>query len=164
MFTRILVPTDFSEPSDAALEYARVLATRFGASLHLVHVLEHPVIGAFGGEAYLGVSPALEATLRAEAEAAMATRLPDAERARLRATAEIVEGPAASTIVDYAEARQISLIVMGTHGRTGLAHALLGSVSEHVVRLAACPVLTVHAMPVAAGAMERSWSAVHAPA
>lgn len=164
MFTRILVPTDFSEPSDAALEYARVLATRFGASLHLVHVLEHPVMGAFGGEAYVGASPALDATFRTDAEAALAARLPEAERARLRATTEIVDGPAATTIVDYAAARQISLIVMGTHGRTGLAHALLGSVSEHVVRLAACPVLTVHAMPVAAAVVERSWSAVPAPA
>jgi nucleotide-binding universal stress UspA family protein len=164
MFTRILVPTDFSEPSDAALEYARTLAARFGASLHLLHILEHPVSGAFGGEAYLGGSPALDATLRAEAEAAMAARLPDAERTRLRATAEIVEGPATATIVEYAQARQISLIVMGTHGRTGLAHALLGSVSEHVVRVAPCPVLTVHAMPVAIAAVDRSWSAVHAPA
>jgi universal stress protein A len=160
MFTRILVPTDFSGPSDAALEYAKALADRFGASLHLVHVLEDQVVGgAFGADPYLAGAPAYAEALRADAEARLAARLTARERIRLHGSSEIASGPSARTIVEIAESHGIDLIVMGTHGRTGLAHALIGSVAERVVRSAPCPVLTLHAMPERIPMRESAWAA-----
>ncbi len=150
MFTHILVPTDFSAPSDAALEYAKALAMRFNASLHLIHVVEHPLVtGAFGTETYVAEPSGFAAALKQDAENHLATRLTASERTWLRATMEILTGPAAPTIVEAAGSLGVNLIVMGTHGRTGIAHAVMGSVAERVVRHAPCPVLTVHAMPVA---------------
>ena len=148
MFTRILVPTDFSGPSDAALEYARTLAAKFGASLHLLHVVEDQfVTGPFGAEMYVPNTPRTLSFLLAEARERMAHRISTDDRSRLRATTEVIVGTVARTIKDYAADNGYDLIVMGTHGRTGLAHVLMGSVAEHVVREAACPVLTVHALP-----------------
>jgi nucleotide-binding universal stress UspA family protein len=153
MFTRILVPTDFSEPSEAALEYAKGLAARFGASLRLVHVVEDPIVtGAFGAETYVPEPIGFSAALRADAEQRLATLLTPADLGTLRATTEVLSGPSASTIVNAARELGVDLIVMGTHGRTGVVHALMGSVTERVVRSAPCPVLTVHApipVPVA---------------
>ena len=147
MITRILVPTDFSEPSDAALAYAKALAAQFSASINLIHVLEDSVAtGVFGTETYVPEAPEYSTALRADAEERLATRLTPAERAKFNARTELVFGPSAQAIVDYARDRGIDLIVMGTHGRTGIAHALMGSVTERVVRTAHCPVLTTHAM------------------
>jgi glycine betaine transporter len=146
MFTRILVPTDFSEPSDAALDYAKEIASRFGASLHLVHVMEDPVVtGVFGAPTYVPDSPGASAALRADAEFRLTQRLNAATRAGFCVTSEVLYGPNAPTIVKRARELAIDLIVMGTHGRTGMAHAIMGSVAERVVRFAFCPVLTVHA-------------------
>lgn len=151
MFTRILVPTDFSAPSEAALEYARILAAKFGASLHLLHVLEDPYVhGAFGpvSEMYAGAdAPATRAALLRDAQERLAHRITPADRARFRATTEVVVGSSDRMIVEYAGDNGFDLIVMGTHGRTGLAHMVMGSVAEHVVRSAPCPVLTVHSAP-----------------
>jgi nucleotide-binding universal stress UspA family protein len=156
--TRILVPTDFSEMSDAALEWAKTIAATMGASLHLLHVFEDPfVAGAFGADAYVPMAPSTRAALLEDARARLATRLTPGERARFRATTEIVTGLSAQTIVDYAAEQKIDLIVMGTHGRTGVAHLLLGSVAEKVVRIAPCPVLTVHKDRVEMKAPYRSY-------
>jgi nucleotide-binding universal stress UspA family protein len=142
---RILVPTDFSAPSDAALDFAKTIATTFGASLHLLHVFEDPfVTGAFAAEAYAPMPPATRAALLADARARLKHRLTQDEQARFDASAELVTGVSAMAIVEYARDHEIDLIVMGTHGRTGMAHLLIGSVAERVVRLAPCPVLTVH--------------------
>jgi universal stress protein A len=155
-FTRILVPTDFSEYSDAALDYARSLADTFGASLHLLHVFEDPYVtaGAFSGETYLALPGDLRETMTADAKKQLAARLPGTEASTRQATSEVLMGGAARTIVDYAAAEQIDLIVMGTHGRTGLLHLLIGSVAERVVRTAPCPVLTVHAAAVATAQLQ----------
>ena len=148
MFTNIFVPTDFSPASDAALEYAKVLAERFGASLHLVHVLEDGVVtGAFGTEVYVPETPGMHEGMHHDAETRLEQRFPKAMRERMRGDIEIVAGTSARTIVDLAAERHADLIVMGTHGRHGVAHMLMGSVAEKVVRSAPCPVLTVHAMP-----------------
>jgi universal stress protein A len=156
--TRILVPTDFSHTSDAALEFARTIADTFGASLHLVHVFEDPfVTGAFAAETYAPMPPATRAALIEDATSRLAHRLTPADRARFRGTAEIVTGIGAHAIVDYAHDHNINLIVMGTHGRTGMAHLLLGSVAERVVRTAHCPVLTVHTDRVVARRPERAY-------
>lgn len=151
MFTRILVPTDFSEPSDAALEYGRTLAERFGASLNLVHVLEDPVVtGAFGAEVYVPETPGMHEGLYKDAMARLEHRMPATLRRELHGSTEIIAGTCAKAIVEYARDRGIDLIVMGTHGRSGVAHVLMGSVAERVVRTAPCPVLTVRSEGVPA--------------
>lgn len=143
--TNILVPTDFSDTSDAALDFARAIAENFGASLHLLHVFEDPLAtGAFGAEAYAPIPPATRDALIEDAAARLAHRLPPADELRYGGTTEIVGGVSAPTIVEYARKHGVDLIVMGTHGRTGMAHLLMGSVAERVVRCAECPVLTVH--------------------
>jgi len=138
IITRILVPTDFSDTSDAALAYARVLSTRFGASLHLLHVLDDPFVSeGLAAEAYITEAPSIRTSMLEDARSRLSHRSAGC------ATTEAIFGRGASTIVEYAQHRGIDLIVMGTHGRTGLAHLLIGSVAERVVRIASCPVLTV---------------------
>ena len=142
--TRILVPTDFSPPSAAALIAAKELATRFGASIHLLHVLDDPYATAsFAAEVYGYIPPGLKESWQRAAEKQMLTVFPEAERGPFRATTAVACGSAARTIVEYADQNGFDLIVMGTHGRGGVAHLLLGSVAERVVRTARCPVLTV---------------------
>jgi nucleotide-binding universal stress UspA family protein len=146
MITRILVPTDFSEPSEAALTYARAIARQFGATFHLLHVVETPFVpGRFSSEIYIPETPVLISDLIQEAKLKLARRLLPSDKAHYTATKEIIVGSPAKTIVQYAAEQKFDLIVMGTHGRTGLGHLLMGSVAEHVVRSASCPVLTVHA-------------------
>jgi len=140
--SRMVVPTDFSASSEAALEYAKMLAERFGASLHLLHVIEQPVI-AGGLDIYATELQRMHEAAQSEAEARLARYLTAAERERLSASTEIADGHTARTIVEVARRRGADLIVMGTHGRSGVAHLLLGSVAEKVVRMASCPVLTV---------------------
>jgi nucleotide-binding universal stress UspA family protein len=141
--TRILVPTDFSETADAALAYAKNLATHLNASLCLVHVFQDPSTPAsFANELYVPPPPDLRERAIADARANLLKRLnPDEQRSA--GTWAIVEGLTAREIVNYAEEHAIDLIVMGTHGHRGVAHLFLGSVAEHVVRTAGCPVLTV---------------------
>ena len=143
MFTRILVPTDFSATSDAALVVARTMAERFGASLQLLHVLEDPFVGALGTELLITETPEIRAAMLDHANDLLARRITPAGRDQSHATGEVVMGHGARTIVEYAGEHGIDLIVMGTHGRGGLTHLLLGSVAERVVRTALCPVLTV---------------------
>jgi nucleotide-binding universal stress UspA family protein len=142
--TRILVPTDFSPPSAAALAAAKELAAQFGASIHLLHVLEDPYATAgYAAEVYGYVPPGLKESWQKAAETQMLTEFPEIEREPYHATVAVAFGSPARTIVEYADANGFDLIVMGTHGRGGVAHLLLGSVAERVVRTAFCPVLTV---------------------
>ena len=135
MFARILVPTDFSAPSEAALACARTMADKFDAALHLLHIAENPFLRAVSGDR----------RSREEAPARwLQDRLTEADRRRGAVTIVKESDEPASEILRYAESNNINLIVMGTHGRTGLARAALGSVAETVVRAAPCPVLTVH--------------------
>jgi universal stress protein A len=143
---RILVPTDFSETADTALDYAKQLATKMGASLHLLHVFTDPyAVAACAPEVFAAVPPEARERARDEAHQRLFERLDAGEEQRFRGTRGIVRGLTAPQIVAYAAAQDIDLIVMGTHGRRGVAHLLLGSVAEHVVRTATCPVLTVRA-------------------
>jgi nucleotide-binding universal stress UspA family protein len=149
MFTRILVPTDFNAPSDAALEYAKVLAGQFGASLHVLHVVgELFATAPAGSEVYIADSPDFVTRVFEDAKVRLSHRVTAIERVRYRATTEIVTGATARSIVNYASERGMDLIVMGTHGRSGLDHLLMGSVAERVIRHAACPVMTVRHYPV----------------
>jgi len=148
MFTRILVPTDFSPGADAALTYARTLAEKFGASLRLLHVMEDPMTSVMlSVDSYPPDLPELRRVMVDDATARIRERLGDNDRTALRATGEVLFGSGARCIVDYATEHDVDLIVMGTHGRTGMSHLLMGSVAERVVRTAPCAVMTVRTRP-----------------
>lgn len=161
--TRILVPTDFSDTSDAALTYARTLADSLGASLHLVHVFDDPYGNALVAEMSPSVYDSMRATELSQARRRLLRRLPPADRKQFHGSTAIVTGSPAQAIVDYATDRGMDLIVIGTHGRSGFAHLILGSVAEQVVRTATCPVLTVRAKQ-AADVRETAEAAVAASA
>jgi nucleotide-binding universal stress UspA family protein len=138
---RILVPTDFSEPADEALDYALNLARALGATVSLAHVFTDPYEQARYSEQYVPMPEAIRAEILADIHQRLAVRA--ARTGQPGATAEILTGPTARAIVDCAQRQGAHLIVMGTHGRHGVAHVLMGSVAERVVRTAPCPVLTV---------------------
>ena len=141
--TRILVPTDFSATADTALDYAYELAGRFGASLELMHVLDDPlVVDGMAGEVYISEGPALRTAMLQDAQERLRHRASPREGIP-RIETEVIFGHGARTIAEHAAERGADLIVMGTHGRTGFAHLMLGSVAERLVRTAPCPVLTV---------------------
>ncbi|WP_408629705.1 universal stress protein [Anaeromyxobacter oryzisoli] len=143
--TRILVPIDFSPSARAALEYATFLAGKLDAELEVLHVWEPP--GYLGPDtlALLPVGsgePAWEQT-RAEVQRELEQQLARAV-ARPRAFSVRVEaGEPSDTILRLAREGGVDLIVMGTHGRTGLSRLLIGSVAEAVLRRSGCPVLTI---------------------
>lgn len=119
----VLVATDFSPFSDQAVRAALALARHYGAALHLLHVVHH-------------------APERAAALDRLGA-LAEAQTDGVRFTASVAVGRPAAEIVRYASREQMDLIVVGTHGRTGLRHAVMGSVAEAVVRTARCQVLTI---------------------
>lgn len=140
---RILVPTDFSEHSANALKYGCALAEKFSAQLHLLHVLQDLV--AMVPEPGLAFPPPGDyiEELKISAEEAM-KKLPASPSAAVDDVVRTTrQGPPFLEIVRYAKEVNADLIVMGTHGRSGLVHMLMGSVAEKVVRKAPCPVLTV---------------------
>jgi len=153
---KILCPVDFSKTSEQALRYAVALAENFDAELVLLHVDELPAL-AIGD--YYGLSsaefelaapqlpPAAAAALGSKANddqdalEAMAGQLQEGHKCRIRTCRR--RGMAFLEIIYSAREEAVDLIVMGTHGRTGLSHVLMGSTAEKVVRTAPCPVLTV---------------------
>ena len=144
--TNILVPTDFSEPSKHALNYGRQFARQFNARLHVLHTIEDVML-AGGAEVPIAAVQEIEQRLEAIAAREMDESLTADDRAALHAVTTVrAARTAAIDIVEYARSHDIDLIVMGTHGRGGFQHLLLGSVAERVVRSAPCPVLTVHAV------------------
>jgi len=164
---KILCPVDFSECSDHALQYAIALAQTFKAELHLIYVLEPVTYGpATGATTITGATPATGATTATgglgglgggldglgaefleEVRISSTNALTDLAKRARKQHAPIVErimiGTSFVEIVKYARDQDVDLIVMGTHGRTGLPHVLIGSCAERVVRKAPCPVLTV---------------------
>ena len=139
----ILVATDFSEVADAALAYGRALARNFGATLHVLHVADDVYVRLWG-DAYMAVLPELQRDIEEEARKRLETLLVYNDPNPLPTNAIVVtSSTAAAAIVDCASERKIDLIVVGTHGRGAVAHLLMGSVAERVVRTAQCPVLTV---------------------
>jgi len=142
---KVLVATDFSEPSDAALVYGRELAFTFGAQLVVAHVAENTLTRGFGGgDGFVFVDPALQRSVEARAHRQLETLISDEDREQLYAAAVVLTSNApAHAITEYAKEAAVDLIVLGTHGRGAVAHLLMGSVAERVVRTAPCPVLTV---------------------
>jgi nucleotide-binding universal stress UspA family protein len=143
--TRILVATDFSDPSAAALVYGRELARSFGASLTVVHVVDDITVSAYGVDSAVFITdPNLQHQFEDDAKALVDAAISNEDRLQLNASAVVLRSSApAEAIVTYAHQSHTDLIVMGTHGRGGFAQLLMGSVSERVVRTAPCPVLTV---------------------
>jgi nucleotide-binding universal stress UspA family protein len=140
----ILVATDFSEPSEAALTYGRALARTFKATLHVLHIVERVSDVVYGAEAYAVAIPELQQELEDSARKQLEDLLVDNDPHPLTTRQGLISSSApAAAIVDYAGKEGIDLIVTGTHGRGGVAHLLMGSVAERVVRTAPCPVLTV---------------------
>ena len=139
---RILFPTDFSESAEHAWLFALQFAQEFSAEVHVLHVVAPPPRLT---EAYsLNLDPEkFTAALTAEAQTSLDRLLERSKSRNLVFQREVRIGVDFHEIIDYARKHQIDLIVMATHGRTGLAHALVGSVAEKVVRKAPCPVLTV---------------------
>jgi nucleotide-binding universal stress UspA family protein len=140
---RILVPTDFSEHSKNALRYAAAFADKFGAEIYLLHVFQDLAI--FQPDAVTVGPPAMPPIdeMLAAARTALQRSLQDCPIKNVKCHLEVREGAPFEEIVDFAKETDIDLIVMGTHGRGWLAHVLMGSVAEKVVRKAPCPVLTV---------------------
>ena len=141
---KILVATDFSEPSDAALAYGRELARTFGAALTVVHVVDEVMSRGYGLDGGVMLSdPQYQIQVEADARRRLDAAIEGEDHA-ITATARVLMSRSpASAIVSYADESNIDLIVMGTRGRGGVAHLLMGSVSERVVQTAPCPVLTV---------------------
>lgn len=136
---RILVPTDFSDTSEAAVRYGVALARAFKAQLHLLHIPEHP-----GEAAEIEYPIGLFENMQNAANDRLGHLLTEAEARELRPECAMRLGKPTDEIVRYAAEREMDLIVMGTHGREGVARAVMGSVAEKVVRRAPCPVLAVH--------------------
>ncbi len=141
--TRILCPTDFSEASTKAEAYATSLASRYGASLHLLHVdPPTPLMSPYGE---IPVDIRLFEDQRQQAEHDLAAARDRARAAGVPADASIRGGYPAREVLDVADREHSDLIVLGTHGRGGFEHLLLGSVAEKVMRKAQCPVMVVPA-------------------
>ncbi len=140
---KILVATDFSTASDTALEYGRELARMSGATLEVLHITEN-VISQYATEFAFVDFPEVQKQVEDAAQERLNGLLSREDRAQLHATPVLRTHIAPSiAIVEYARQERVDLIVMGTHGRGALAHLLMGSVAERVVRTAPCPVLTV---------------------
>jgi nucleotide-binding universal stress UspA family protein len=142
MYDTILIPTDGSEHAVRAAEHAQYLARLFDATVHVVNVADvQAAAGVFGAG---GVDEEFRSRLEAEGEEAIETvraALADADSVETA----VVRGDPRTAILEYAEEHDVDLLAMGTHGRTGLSRYITGSVTEHVVRLADVPVLTVRA-------------------
>jgi universal stress protein A len=137
---QILAPTDVSEYSKQAVACAYELAQAFDAKLLLLHVVE-PVDDPMRSYPHL-VTMMLD-DMERQAHLDLAQMLPEAQDVKVEVTRRVIVGPPYRTIVEVAEAEKVDLIVMATHGRTGLSHLVMGSVAERVVRMAPCPVLTI---------------------
>jgi universal stress protein A len=135
----VLVPIDFSATADRALAYAIALAQQLQARLTLLHVLDMTPVTM--DEMTAGVTATSLEAQETEAQHLLQASLERVQRAGLQGDLLLVQGTPTQTIVDMAGEQGVDLILMGTHGRTGLAHVFLGSVAEHVVRQAPCPVL-----------------------
>src|SRR6187402_3810024 len=143
---RIMVPIDYSENSKAALAYSAELALAFGASLDIVHVWDRPtyltdaVMVSRPGEAHKPIGELIRENAQHDMDEFLGTlSLP----ASVTTTSRLISGEPASALLEVLKEGEHDLVVLSTHGRTGFAHLLLGSIAEKLVRLSPVPVLTV---------------------
>lgn len=140
----VLVATDFGDPSAAALTYGRGLARAFGATLHVLHVVDDVGSRAASSGGFGIDFGRMQAEIEDTSQQELNKLLTDEDRRDLKARAVVLTSTTpALSIVQYARDEQVNLIIVGTHGRGAVAHLFLGSVAERVVRMAPCPVLTV---------------------
>jgi universal stress protein A len=144
-FSKILYATDYSKASAPALDEAIALAKQNGAELLILHIID-PVPPYVAGEDIGGADlyMKLEESTKQEAEASMKKLMEKLRKLKVNAKSLLLRGTAHEQIVRTAKNRRANLIVIGTHGRTGLSKLLMGSVANKVVSTAHCPVLTVH--------------------
>ena len=146
---RILFPTDFSETASYAKTYACDLANRFDAQLHALHIihnaaLEVPDFGmGLAFPAYVENLPKQRKEMEQAALKSLCKEMANVAKLEQEVVYDVQFGQPFLSIIDYATEHEIDMIVLGTHGRTGVSHVLLGSVAERVIRRASCPVLTV---------------------
>jgi nucleotide-binding universal stress UspA family protein len=140
---KILYPTDFSESSLEAMKYAVSFARDYKARLILMHVVNEQIFSEGLNLPRLAAPEALEQELVAEAGRQMRTVIPADVRAGVDIEHVILRGMPFLEIIRYAKANEVDLIVIGTHGRSGMEHIIFGSTAEKVVRKAPCPVLSV---------------------
>jgi nucleotide-binding universal stress UspA family protein len=139
----ILVPHDFSDTAQNALSFAIELASKLGASITVMHAYELPAYTYMDG---IVVTADFMSSLERAAQNALDNVVAAARRPALEVRGCLRRGPAWAEIDAYAKEAKADLIVIGTHARQGIAHALLGSVAEKVARTAPCPVLIVHGL------------------
>jgi len=160
----MLVPVDFSPSSTAAIRYAVDLARAFDGTVHVLHAWEVPAylrpdLTIWSGE----ISATLSDQVRLGAQSAMREfSMTNGLEGNSAVTYEVVQGTPYNAILTVAKDGDFDLIVMGTHGRTGISHVLLGSVAEKVVRHARCPVLTIRASGADLPAQDAAGSTPHA--
>lgn len=137
----ILAPVDFGAGSDHALEYALDLAASLGATVHVLHVYQIPVYG-FPDGAFLA-GPEIATRLSEAAQKGLDMLVTRVAARGVKVQGHLRQGNPADEICEAAKSLKTDLIVVGTHGRHGIAHALMGSVAERVVRTSTVPVLTI---------------------
>ena len=139
---KILAQTDISQHSNKALGYARTLAEQWGAELHLLNVVEPTVFPTEGGLAPMGLMN-LDTELTDASQHSIEELAKHPELSGVKIVTATVHGRASNAIIDYAAEHGIDLVVIATHGRTGLEHLIFGSTAERVIRECPCPVLTI---------------------
>jgi nucleotide-binding universal stress UspA family protein len=141
---KILVAEDFSDSSRHALEHAEMIAAKFGAAIDLVHVVQDT--SAVSSPAGLVVTPGLlgrEEAMEVEARAQLENEADELRSRGLTVKPMVLTGDPLDCVIQAAKKGKADLLVVGTHGRTGIAHLLMGSVAESILRHAPCPVLCV---------------------
>lgn len=138
---KILVATDFSETAEAATDYAVGLAKQLGAELVLVHAYEMPTYAFPEG---VVIQAELVDRLAKVSEEALASAVKERAKSGVKITSVLRSGTPWREVCDVAEKENVDLLVIGTHGRRGIARMILGSVAERIVRTSKRPVLTVH--------------------
>lgn len=139
----ILVATDFSEPSEVAVRYGRALAEAFHASLHILHVVPDSLALPWATMADGLAMADTQRQWERDAHERLERLLPESERQAVHAVLVTRTGDPVRRVTGYAVESGADIVVLGTHGRGPVAHMLMGSVAERVVRSAPCPVLTV---------------------
>ena len=140
---KVLLATDFSECAKTAEEYASAFADQFQAELHVLHVIVDPLMATAEYGAAMSLPPAYLDEIRSEAQRSLDKVVSESVKRGGPGIGTIRMGNPPSEIARYASEAGIDLIIIGTHGRGGFLHLLLGSCAEKVVRKAPCPVLTV---------------------
>jgi nucleotide-binding universal stress UspA family protein len=144
LLKHILVATDFSDASNVALQYGRELARTFEATLHVIHAVDLLAARIPMSQGHGYDLDHLQKEIEEAARVAIAELVTKEDRARLNAREAVVAAlNPAEAVLEYARDKTIDVIVIGTHGRTGLSRLMMGSVAEKIVRNAPCPVLTV---------------------